>query len=218
MRKGKLIVVESLDGAGGSTQVEMLCSYLLSKTIHYRTIHFPSKDTIYGEMIQEYLHGRFGALECVDPYFAGLMYTTDRLGWKNYIGTSMEFGISLVMDRYMSSSAYQVARLHDPVDKEVMRKWFRKVEIDENDMPEPDITIYLHTHMDRIKDNLSSRTTSDIHEDNLNYIRDVSEEYLYRCSIGDYARVDTCDEYNNYYTKEFIHDTIVELLKLRGII
>ena len=59
-----LIVLEGLDGAGKSTQLKMVTSYLssLGRTVEYQ--HFPRYDApVYGELIGKFLRGDFGAID-----------------------------------------------------------------------------------------------------------------------------------------------------------
>ena len=46
MRKGKLIVLDGLDGCGKSTQLELAASFLAESGVKSRAISFPNYDTL----------------------------------------------------------------------------------------------------------------------------------------------------------------------------
>ena len=53
-----LIVLEGLDGAGKSTQIDLLQQLLASRGLRYEYLHFPRFDApIYGELIARFLRG-----------------------------------------------------------------------------------------------------------------------------------------------------------------
>ena len=53
--KGKLIVIEGLDGSGKSTQIELLKSKLSDKSVHQ--IKLPDYDSPSSTLVKMYLHG-----------------------------------------------------------------------------------------------------------------------------------------------------------------
>ena len=56
-----LTVLEGLDGAGKSTQVKKLRTYLESLFGSLEYIHFPRYDApVYGDLISRFLRGDFG--------------------------------------------------------------------------------------------------------------------------------------------------------------
>ena len=64
-----LIVLEGLDGAGKSTQIRRLRSYLREEGLDSEYLHFPRFDApFFGELIARFLRGEFGSAKQVDPY------------------------------------------------------------------------------------------------------------------------------------------------------
>ena len=73
------IVIEGLDGAGKSTQVELLSKYLQSEGKNVEYVHFPTGDSeIFGDMINRFLRGEFGGIGDVNPYLVSLLFAGDR--------------------------------------------------------------------------------------------------------------------------------------------
>ena len=75
--KGKLIVIEGLDGSGKSTQIECLKSKLNGKNVHQ--IKLPDYDSESSALVKMYLRGDFGKDPGdVNAYAASAFYAVDR--------------------------------------------------------------------------------------------------------------------------------------------
>ena len=106
-----LIVLEGLDGAGKSTQIDLLQQLLASRGLRYEYLHFPRFDApIYGELIARFLRGELGAVDAVDPYVVALLYAGDRADAAPVIRRWLDEGKFVILDRYVYSNvAYQCA-------------------------------------------------------------------------------------------------------------
>ena len=60
MTKGKLIVLEGIDGSGKSSQYRRLCARMEKDGIDYNHIVFPRYDKESSALIRMYLNGEFG--------------------------------------------------------------------------------------------------------------------------------------------------------------
>ena len=107
-----LIVLEGLDGAGKSTQIDLLQQLLASRGLRYEYLHFPRFDApIYGELIARFLRGELGAVDAVDPYVVALLYAGDRADAAPVIRRWLDEGKFVILDRYVYSNvAYQCAK------------------------------------------------------------------------------------------------------------
>ena len=109
-----LVVLEGLDGAGKSTQVKKLRTYLesLFGTLEY--IHFPRYDApVYGDLISRFLRGDFGSNETVHPQLVALLFAEDRHGAAPDMKKTLNAGGHVLLDRYVYSNiAYQCAKSH----------------------------------------------------------------------------------------------------------
>ena len=110
-----LIVLEGLDGAGKSTQIDLLQQLLASRGLRYEYLHFPRFDApIYGELIARFLRGELGAVDAVDPYVVALLYAGDRADAAPVIRRWLDEGKFVILDRYVYSNvAYQCAKIGD---------------------------------------------------------------------------------------------------------
>jgi len=180
MAKGKLIVLEGIDGSGKSSQYRRLCARMENDGIAYNHIVFPRYDKDSSALIRLYLAGEFGSRpEDVNAYTASTFYAVDRFAaYKDDWGKIYEEGGIIVSDRYTTSNAvHQGCKLSDEELPEFFN-WLSDLEYVKMGLPKPDLVIYLdvdiETSLSRMKHRQdSTNTKADIHE------KDV--EYLKRC-------------------------------------
>lgn len=185
-----LFVIEGLDGAGKSTQVRKLKSYLEKKCGRLEYIHFPRYDApVYGDLISRFLRGDFGRIDDVHPQLVALLYAEDRHGAAPQMRRSIEAGIPVLLDRYVYSNiAYQCAKLDDPDARERLRNWIFRTEYGDFALPEPDLNLFLDVPIGFVEQSLSRQRDGedrayleggrDIHEASLAFQKTVREMYL----------------------------------------
>ena len=79
MARGKLIVMEGLDGSGKATQTGLLCQYLESRGRRVRHIEFPDYREPSSALVKMYLNKEFGSNPGdVNAYAASSFYAVDR--------------------------------------------------------------------------------------------------------------------------------------------
>ena len=89
--KGKLIVIEGLDGSGKSTQLNILKNRLCDEGLHVRQIKLPNYEDKSSELVKMYLGGRFGSdPDCVNAYAASSFYAVDRYVSPTHITSSQK--------------------------------------------------------------------------------------------------------------------------------
>lgn len=106
--RGRFVVFEGLDGAGTSTQIEVLAGWLRTRGTAVDTTREPTGGAI-GRLIREVLTGARDA----DPATLALLFAADRLDHLNGVGgvnAALDAGHWVLSDRYvLSSIAYQAA-------------------------------------------------------------------------------------------------------------
>lgn len=177
MKKGKLIVLEGIDGSGKSSQYRRVCEKLEKNSINYNHIVFPrySKDS--SALIRAYLNGEFGTNPGdVNAYTASTFYAVDRFAsYKDDWGTIYENGGLIISDRYTTSNAiHQGSKLPDDELFDYFA-WLEDFEYTKMGLPRPDMVIYLdvdiETSLRRMEHRQNSTNTkADIHEKDIHYL------------------------------------------------
>ena len=183
MKKGKLIVLEGIDGSGKSSQYRRLCARMENKNIDYNHIVFPRYDKDSSALIRMYLSGQFGSHPGdVNPYAASTFYAVDRFAsYREEWGKIYENGGLILSDRYTTSNAvHQGSKLPEDELPEVF-DWLYDLVYGKMGLPKPDMVIYLDVDVKTALSRMSRRqertnTKADIHEQD--------SEYLERCLIA----------------------------------
>lgn len=180
MSKGKLIVLEGIDGSGKSSQYRRLCARMENDGIDYNHIVFPRYNEDSSALIRMYLGGRFGDKpEDVNAYTASTFFAVDRFAsYREDWGKVYNDGGIILSDRYTTSNAVHQGCKLDDHELPAFFEWLWDLEYVKMGLPKPDLVIYLdvdiETSLRRMKHRQdSTSTTADIHE------KDV--EYLSRC-------------------------------------
>ena len=203
-----LVVLEGLDGAGKSTQVKKLRTYLESLSGSLEYIHFPRYDApVYGDLISRFLRGDFGSNEQVHPQLVALLFAEDRHGAAPQMKSILTEGGNILLDRYVYSNiAYQCAKIKDEKEAEALREWIFNTEYGDFQLPVPDLNIFLDVPISFVESKLKSQRNGqdrdyleggqDIHEADIEFQKRVRAIYQRQCEIDPkFIRVDCSDEY-----------------------
>lgn len=186
----RFVVIEGLDGSGKSTQLKLLTEYLEKEAVPYKYLHFPRlEEGVYGQLIARFLRGEMGANDQVDPYLVALIFAGDRADAASRIRHWMGEGYMVIVDRYVYSNiAFQGAKLEDPGESNRLRDWILEFEFGHNNLPRPDINLYLNVPFEFTRQQLNMardgedraylKGERDIHEENLGFQEKVRQAYL----------------------------------------
>jgi len=141
-----LVVIEGIDGSGKGTQSARLRDRLLARGLRAGLLSFPRYDaTFFGRRIGDFLNGRFGQLNEVDPFLASLLYAGDRLESKTELLRLLSESDVLVLDRYVPSNIAHQAGKRTGADRQELADWIEKIEYDLFGLPRPDLVVLLDT-------------------------------------------------------------------------
>ena len=226
--EGKIIVIEGLDGAGKSTQIELLKTKWDTLGIDYRYIHFPMLNQgKYGELIAEFLRGEYGSVKDVHPKLVAVLFANDRKEHLEKINQWLHQGYFVLMDRYVNSNiAFQCAKIENQSEKEKLKNWILDFEFNYNQLPLPFLSFFLNVSLESISKSLSNvrngnereylNGKQDIHEKSLTLQRKVHEEYLKMLREQDnFICIDCCDANNQLLNPEYINSVILNNLNLK---
>ncbi|MBI5389666.1 dTMP kinase [Candidatus Woesearchaeota archaeon] len=218
--QGKLIVIEGSDGSGKKTQVDLLLHALHERNIKVAVFDFPQYDSFYGKIIAKYLRGEFGDLQQTNPYFVALPYALDRLAAKEKIQTALNQGYMVICNRYVpSNQAHQAAKFVDQKQRDAFIRWVDELEFVQNQMPRPDITIYLHlpdTFNQVLVDKKPARDyiadrKRDIHEADRDYLHTVEGIYLQLAQQMGWKIIE-CVVEGELFSPQIIHRHLLQVL------
>ena len=151
-RKGRLIVIEGVDGSGKETQTKALYERLKADGEDIIKISYPRYDKESSALVKMYLRGDFGSdPEAISPYIASTFYAVDRYASykEDYEEFYKEGGIVLV-DRYTTSNmVYQAAKIMDAQERERFLEWLWNCEFQLYGLPVPDLVFFGHSHGDQ---------------------------------------------------------------------
>lgn len=181
MGKGKLIVLDGLDGCGKSTQLDLAESYLKDLGLNCRAISFPNYDTLSGQLVECYLRGIIPCEGRNGGYSASVLYAVDRYvsyvtDWKDFY----EAGGIVLAGRYTTSNAiYQLSKI-PPRECGDYLSWLFDFEYNKLGIPEPDEVIFLDMPTEVSQKLLSSRyngdeSKKDIHERDIEFLKKCRE-------------------------------------------
>ena len=219
------IVIEGLDGAGKSTQIELLSKYFKSKNKSVEYLHFPTYNSeIFGGLISDFLSGKFGELSCVNPYLVALLFAGDRFNMSQKIQKHLDEGTNVIADRYVYSNiAFQGAKLNSKKEQAEICEWIFKMEYEYFKIPKPDLNIFLNVPLEFTKKTLEKRRekndreylkgNQDIHEANIEFQAKVLK--MYKLAIQkypDFKKIDCYDANNKIFTPEKISEKIIKLI------
>lgn len=213
--QGMLIVIEGIDGAGKTTQIELLTKYLNERSIPHEVISFPRyEDNLYGKLIRRYLKGEFGSIQNVNPYLMALAYAGDRTLAKPLIESFLNGGKVVIANRYASSSkAHLGANLPEDKREEFMR-WLDELEYQTNGVPKEDLVILLKVDPTIGQKNVRGEH-KDIHEKDLSHLKKASDIYLELAKAEENWQVVNCVVDDKMRSKEDIHKDLTALLEDR---
>ena len=182
--KGKLFVIEGVDGSGKATQTDLLYQALQNEGKTVRKISFPNYDSPSSSLIKMYLNGEFGTdPQAVNAYATSVFFAVDRFAsfrtdWHSFY----EDGGIIIADRYVTSNlVHQAGKIEDVAEKERYIQWLSHLEYDIFGLPRPDCVIFLDMppayslRLRQQRNTFKHGLTHDIHEEDQGYLYQAYE-------------------------------------------
>ncbi|KKU47408.1 hypothetical protein A3E96_02400 [Candidatus Uhrbacteria bacterium RIFCSPHIGHO2_12_FULL_46_13] len=183
---GKLIVIDGTDGTGKTTQTALLVKHLQKEDKRVSVADFPRYGLPSAYFVEQYLNGRYGAAEAVDPYNASLFYALDRYDAKRTLIKQLEQGQIVVSNRFVTANmGHQGGKITSRFARRRYFQWLDWLEHKLLGMPRPDLTIILHVPaalaqrlVDRKGRRDYIRKKRDLHESDLAHLKAAERTYL----------------------------------------
>lgn len=191
-----LIAIEGIDGSGKGTQAERLLTKLKQEGIAASLVGFPRYDqTLFGKSIGDFLNGRFGELDEVNPFLASLLYAGDRFESRDHILKMIESTQVVIFDRYIPSNiAHQGAKLSGKERSEFIQ-WIEQIEYQIFGLPRLDLAILLDLPADYAQKLVAEKQArsytekiADLQEADQSYLANVRQVYLHLAEVNQHWR------------------------------
>ncbi len=187
-KKGRLIVIEGVDGCGKQTQTDLLYHHLKESGEKVIKIAYPRYDKESSAMVKLYLSGAFGEDPAlISPYIASTFYTADRYAsYKEDYQDFLKDGGTVLADRYTTSNmVHQAGKIKDPQEKKKFLDWLWDYEFNLFGLPIPNQVFFLNVPpqinqalIKERKNKINGEDQKDIHEKNQDHLRDSYESAL----------------------------------------
>ena len=223
MARGKLIVIEGIDGAGKGTQVELLARAFEQRAIPFVRLGFPKYESSFGRLIARFLNGEFGPLPVVDAHFSALLYAGDRFEAKSELEAPLSAGRAVLLDRYIASNlAHQGARVPAERRPEFIA-WLRQLEYGTYGLPAEDLVIYLRVPAQeghRLVGLKSARSytakSRDLQESDVLHLKEAALVYDQLAQESNWVTIDCFDARSGKHrSAEEIHYDVLEAVDSR---
>ena len=116
--RGRLIVFEGVDRSGKTTQCRDLVDYINSTGGSAESMRFPDRTTPVGKIIDQFLSREINLIDKA----AHLLFSANRWEMAQIIRDKLDAGITLVVDRYVSSA--QAYGAIEPIDEH----WYQQAD------------------------------------------------------------------------------------------
>jgi len=175
-----IIAIEGIDGVGKGTQSKLLTERLIREGYKAELVSFPDYNSPYGQMIGEYLNGKYGNFDQVHPKLISTLYAHDR----KYYFSRCNYPDILIADRYTYSNIAHQAAKFTIENRAHFIDWLFKFEHMVLAIPAPVVNVVLNAPLElTIKQTMlkNKRTYTDnvldIHESNVDYLKIVKSIY-----------------------------------------
>ncbi len=219
MAKGRIFVLDGLDGCGKSTQFELLGEKLREENVPMQAVSFPEYDKPAAALVKMYLAGDFSkSPDGVNAYAASSFYAVDRYAsYKLYWEEAYNEGKLILASRYTTSNAiHQMSKL--PAEKwDEYLQWLEDYEYEKLGLPRPDKVVFLSLPVEVSQKLLSARyggdeNKKDIHEADAAYMAQCRKSAEYAAKKLGWIVID-CSENGEMRSVQDIHNELMAILE-----
>lgn len=222
MNRGKLFVIEGLDGSGKQTQSELLAKRLKVDGYNVIRASYPNYKSESSALVKMYLNGDFGDdAEDIDPKVASTFYAVDRYAtFKKEYEEFYNNGGIIIADRYVTSNMlHQGCKIKDIKSKEEFFDWLLDFEYNIFKIPKPNRVFFLDINpsvseklIEKRCNKFTSDSKKDIHESNFKYLMSAYENVNFLVDKYGFEKVE-CVRDGSLKSIEEINDVLYMEIK-----
>ena len=232
MEKGKIIVIDGMDGTGKKTQSKLLYEKLKEKTDKVLLFSFPNYDDDSSYFVKKYLREGY-CRDINNSATQSLFFAIDRsITFEKYLKDKYNEGYIIILDRYTTSNfIYNLNTRYSESSASLSKKDYcyryyimlNLIEFEFLNLPEPDLVIILYSDP-KVSDNLirsrynDNNSKRDLNE-NLEFQKQIYENILFiKDNITDifghtvYFCIHNSNEY--LYSIDYLHNKIKHEVEL----
>ena len=197
--KGKLIIIEGLDGSGKSTQIEILRKKAQQAGKQVRQIKFPNYAEDSSALVRAYLAGELGSLHEINAYAASVLYSVDRYAtFRRHMKEDYDNGCIFLLDRYTTANMYHQTTKLPKEEWDSFLDWLEDLEYGKMGLPKPDLVLYLDMKPQTAKKLMETRyhgdeSKKDLHEADFSYLLSCRDAALYAAQRCGWEVLSCCD-------------------------
>lgn len=197
--KGKLIIIEGLDGSGKSTQIEILRKRAQQTGKQVRQIKFPNYAEDSSALVRAYLAGELGNLHEINAYAASVLYSVDRYAtFRRHMKEDYDNGCIFLLDRYTTANMYHQTTKLPKAEWDSFLDWLEDLEYGKMGLPKPDLVLYLDMKPQTAKKLMENRyhgdeSKKDLHEADFSYLLSCRDAALYAAQRCGWEVLSCCD-------------------------
>ena len=197
--KGKLIIIEGLDGSGKSTQIEILRKRAQQAGKQVRQVKFPNYAEDSSALVRAYLAGELGSLHEINAYAASVLYSVDRYAtFRRHMKEDYDNGCIFLLDRYTTANMYHQTTKLPKEEWDSFLDWLEDLEYGKMGLPKPDLVLYLDMRPQTAKKLMENRyhgdeSKKDLHEADFSYLLSCRDAALYAAQCCGWEVLSCCD-------------------------
>jgi dTMP kinase len=168
-KRGKIVVIDGIDGSGKKTQTELLVKKFKREKQKVVRIDFPQyENNFFGKLLKEVLGNEKYNFLNIDPVIASVLYAADRWESKQKLNKYLDEGYLVILDRYVSSNQIHQGGKFErhkqgQIDRKKFMDWLDEMEHKTFAIPRPHKIYYLSLELDTVRNLMLQRAKKEKH-------------------------------------------------------